>query len=101
MAAGDERHVPRFLRTVARNGHRSNFGHGGDTVSFHSNLHLILDANVGLFVSYNSAGRGEIDPRGLLFTTNSWNAISRRRRRTNLSSRPQLKMRKVSLVHTK
>lgn len=49
-----------------RDGHRS-IGHGGDTVSFHSNLHLILDANVGLFVSYNSAGRAEIDPRGSLF----------------------------------
>jgi CubicO group peptidase (beta-lactamase class C family) len=47
-------------------GHRS-IGHGGDTVSFHSNLHLILDANVGLFVSYNSPGRVEIDPRGYLF----------------------------------
>ncbi len=47
-------------------GHRS-IGHGGDTISFHSNLHLILDANVGLFVSYNSPGRAEIDPRGLLF----------------------------------
>ena len=47
-------------------GHRS-IGHGGDTVSFHSNLHLILDANAGLFVSYNSPGRAEIDPRGLLF----------------------------------
>lgn len=47
-------------------GHRS-IGHGGDTISFHSNLHLILDENVGLFVSYNSPGRSEIDPRGLLF----------------------------------
>jgi hypothetical protein len=47
-------------------GHRS-IGHGGDTVSFHSNLHLILDANAGFFVSYNSPGRAEIDPRGLLF----------------------------------
>jgi CubicO group peptidase (beta-lactamase class C family) len=47
-------------------GHRS-IGHGGDTISFHSNLHLILDANAGLFVSYNSPGRAEIDPRGLLF----------------------------------
>jgi len=49
-----------------QNGHRS-IGHGGDTVSFHSNLHLILDSNVGLFVSYNSPGRAEIDPRGSLF----------------------------------
>jgi CubicO group peptidase (beta-lactamase class C family) len=47
-------------------GHRS-IGHGGDTISFHSNLHLILDANAGFFVSYNSPGRAEIDPRGLLF----------------------------------
>lgn len=51
-----------------RDGHRS-IGHGGDTVSFHSNLHLILDANVGLFVSYNSPGRAEIDPRGSLFNS--------------------------------
>jgi CubicO group peptidase (beta-lactamase class C family) len=50
----------------SQNGHRS-VGHGGDTVSFHSNLHLILDSNVGLFVSYNSPGRAEIDPRGSLF----------------------------------
>jgi CubicO group peptidase (beta-lactamase class C family) len=50
----------------SQNGHRS-IGHGGDTVSFHSNLHLILDSNVGLFVSYNSPGRAEIDPRGALF----------------------------------
>jgi CubicO group peptidase (beta-lactamase class C family) len=50
----------------SQNGHRT-IGHGGDTVSFHSNLHLILDSNVGLFVSYNSPGRAEIDPRGSLF----------------------------------
>jgi len=31
-------------------------GHGGDTIYFHSDLHLILDQNVGLFVSLNSAG---------------------------------------------
>jgi len=31
-------------------------GHGGDTVFFHSDLHLILDQKVGFFVSYNSAG---------------------------------------------
>ncbi|MGC1618376.1 MAG: serine hydrolase domain-containing protein [Candidatus Acidiferrum sp.] len=48
------------------NGHRV-ISHGGDTVYFHSDLFLILDANVGLFVSYNSAGRGEIDARGLLY----------------------------------
>jgi len=38
-----------------RNGHRI-IGHGGDTVYFHSDLHLVLDQHVGFFVSYNSAG---------------------------------------------
>ena len=38
-----------------RNGHRI-IGHGGDTVFFHSDLHLVLDQNVGFFISYNSAG---------------------------------------------
>src|SRR5262249_46018044 len=38
-------------------------GHGGDTEYFHSDLHLILAQNVGLFVSYNSAGRGEVSGR--------------------------------------
>jgi CubicO group peptidase (beta-lactamase class C family) len=32
-------------------------GHGGDTVFFHSDLHLFLDKNVGLFVSMNSSGK--------------------------------------------
>ncbi len=49
-----------------RNGHRI-IGHGGDTQWFHSDLHLIQDQNLGFFVSYNSSGRGEIDPRGELF----------------------------------
>jgi CubicO group peptidase (beta-lactamase class C family) len=48
-----------------RNGHRI-IGHGGDTEYFHSDLHLILDANVGFFISYNSAGRHETDARGVL-----------------------------------
>jgi CubicO group peptidase (beta-lactamase class C family) len=42
----------------SRNGHRI-IGHGGDTQWFHSDLHLIPDAGVGFFVSYNSAGRPE------------------------------------------
>jgi CubicO group peptidase (beta-lactamase class C family) len=42
----------------SQNGHRI-IGHGGDTVYFHSDLHLIPDANVGFFVSYNSAGHSE------------------------------------------
>jgi CubicO group peptidase (beta-lactamase class C family) len=49
-----------------RNGHGI-IGHGGDTQFFHSDLHLIQDANVGFFVSYNSVGRGEINPRSVLF----------------------------------
>jgi CubicO group peptidase (beta-lactamase class C family) len=39
----------------SKNGHRI-IGHGGDTEYFHSNLHLILDQNVGFFVSVNSLG---------------------------------------------
>jgi CubicO group peptidase (beta-lactamase class C family) len=51
-----------------RNGHRI-IGHGGDPEYFHSDLHLILDANVGFFISYNSAGRHVTDARGVLFET--------------------------------
>jgi CubicO group peptidase (beta-lactamase class C family) len=49
-----------------QNGHTI-IGHGGDTRYFHSHLHLILDANVGLFISLNSAGRGDVDIRGIVF----------------------------------
>lgn len=38
-----------------RNGLRI-IGHAGDTVAFHSDLHLLLDENTGLFLSFNSAG---------------------------------------------
>ncbi|MEO9079465.1 MAG: serine hydrolase domain-containing protein [Rhodanobacter sp.] len=31
-------------------------GHAGDTNYFHTDLHLLLDANVGIFMSFNSAG---------------------------------------------
>jgi CubicO group peptidase (beta-lactamase class C family) len=50
----------------SRNGHRI-IGHGGDTVYFHSDLHLMLENGVGFFVSYNSAGKGEISPRSALW----------------------------------
>jgi len=50
-----------------RNGHRI-IGHGGDTIYFHSDLHLIPDAQVGFFVSYNSGGKHEISPRSALWT---------------------------------
>lgn len=45
-----------------RNGHRI-IGHAGDTQYFHSDLHLIPDANIGFFISYNSAGKGEVRAR--------------------------------------
>lgn len=32
-------------------------GHGGDTNFFHSDLHLYLDKNVGLYVSFNAGGK--------------------------------------------
>jgi CubicO group peptidase (beta-lactamase class C family) len=51
----------------SRNGHRI-IGHGGDTFYFHSDLHLVPDAGLGFFVSYNSAGKGEISPRTALWT---------------------------------
>ncbi|GGA01001.1 serine hydrolase domain-containing protein [Dyella caseinilytica] len=41
-----------------RNGLRI-IGHGGDTVFFHSDLHLLLDKNIGVFMSFNSAGSSE------------------------------------------
>jgi hypothetical protein len=50
---------------------RTMWGHGGDTILFHSDLFLIPDARVGVFISYNSAGarpgggRGEVQ-RGLI-----------------------------------
>jgi CubicO group peptidase (beta-lactamase class C family) len=46
----------------SRNGQRI-IGHGGDTQYFHSDMHLLVDAGVGFFISYNSAGKGEISPR--------------------------------------
>ena len=51
-----------------KNGHRI-IGHGGDTAFFHSDLHLMQDANLGFFVSYNSAGRGQTSPRSDLWTS--------------------------------
>ena len=56
----------------SRNGQRI-IGHGGDTIYFQSDLHLILDQKVGFFVSYNSAGNTTSlggSPRSTL-----WNAF--------------------------
>src|SRR4029450_13377618 len=43
--------------------------HAGDTVAFHSDLHLFVDKGVGVFVSFNSAGKeGAAGPlRGEIF----------------------------------
>jgi CubicO group peptidase (beta-lactamase class C family) len=57
----------------SRNGQRI-IGHGGDTDYFHSDLHLVTDAGVGFFVSYNSVGRGEV----LLTRTMLWDAFLNR-----------------------
>ncbi len=42
-------------------------GHGGDTIAFHSDLHLLLDEGVGFYLSYNSAGKGEVSNRTVLW----------------------------------
>ncbi|MGH6869894.1 MAG: serine hydrolase domain-containing protein [Rhizomicrobium sp.] len=42
-------------------------GHGGDTMYFHSDLHLILNRHVGLFFSQNSAGKPDSRIRKALF----------------------------------
>ncbi len=42
-------------------------GHGGDTVYFHSDLHLLLDRHVGLFFSQNSQGKTDARIRKALF----------------------------------
>ena len=50
----------------SRNGHRI-IGHGGDTIYFHSDLHLMPDTGLGFLVLYNSAGKGDISPRSALW----------------------------------
>lgn len=42
-------------------------GHGGDTIYFHSDLHLILGKGVGFYVSQNSTGKPGLGLRGPLF----------------------------------
>lgn len=50
----------------SQNGYRI-IGHEGHTILFHSNLFLNLDANTGLFISYNSAGQSKLDLSSMLF----------------------------------
>jgi CubicO group peptidase (beta-lactamase class C family) len=68
----------------SRNGHRI-IGHAGDTMAFHSDLHLVLDSGVGFFVSYNSGGKGEVSPRTIL-----WEAFLDRYFPFNASAEPTL-----------
>ena len=49
----------------SRNGHRI-IGHAGDTQWFHSDMHLMLDDHIGLFISSNSAGNG-VDLRSVVW----------------------------------
>jgi CubicO group peptidase (beta-lactamase class C family) len=44
-----------ILMEYSMNGQRI-VGHGGDTIYFHSDMILIPEAHIGLFISYNSAG---------------------------------------------
>ena len=59
------RSVGLVLMEYSSNGQRI-VGHGGDTFYFHSDMIMIREARVGLFISYNSAGsrfgggRGEV-----------------------------------------
>ena len=53
----------------SRNGQRI-IGHGGDTIYFHSDLHLVLDQKLGFYVSYNSGGRADSPGR-----LNLWEAF--------------------------
>jgi CubicO group peptidase (beta-lactamase class C family) len=43
-------------------------GHGGDTMWFHSDLHLVLEKGVGFFMSYNSQSRGHSSPREVIWS---------------------------------
>jgi CubicO group peptidase (beta-lactamase class C family) len=42
-------------------------GHAGDTIAFHSDLHLIPDAGIGFYYSQNSAGKENSGIRNPLF----------------------------------
>jgi hypothetical protein len=50
----------------SRNGLRI-IGHAGDTSSFHSDLHLIGERGVGIYMSFNSAGRFDVLPRSTIW----------------------------------
>jgi CubicO group peptidase (beta-lactamase class C family) len=67
-ATAREMHAPQVQHTPPLDGMALGFyhedqngqvivGHAGDTVSFHSDLHLLLNDDVGLFISMNSRGK--------------------------------------------
>ena len=62
MHAPEAQHVPPLNGMALgfyhedRNGHVI-IGHGGDTVAFHSDLHLLLNDGIGIFMSMNSPGK--------------------------------------------
>jgi len=47
---------------TSRNGHRI-LAHNGGTLFFHSDLHLFMDDDVGIFISLNSAGTDDVVSR--------------------------------------
>lgn len=55
------------VNSMALGFYQENYGgqriisHGGDTAWFHSNLSLLLDHNVGVYVSFNSSGASPLD----------------------------------------
>jgi CubicO group peptidase (beta-lactamase class C family) len=51
----DLRAIGLILMEYSMNGQRI-VGHGGDTIFFHSDMVLIPEARVGVYISYNSAG---------------------------------------------
>ena len=50
----------------SRNGHRI-IGHAGNVSHYGSDLHLVPDAGLGFFISYNSWGRFNVDDRAELW----------------------------------
>lgn len=42
-------------------------GHGGDTIFFHSDLHLMLDHGIGFYISTNSGGKNKSSTREVIW----------------------------------
>ena len=61
-------HSPHYSAAPGMNGYDFGFyrenrnglriiGHAGDTLAFHTDLHLLLDKGIGVYMSFNSAGK--------------------------------------------